>query len=453
MRKSRIPSLVSVFVVGLAFAASATPVWAQGGTIMSMGQWLAMTEHQGTIAPGTKITMQNWQQYKQFMPPGMIALFEGDYFWKIPQDVEMDVGPTRHLPTSKYYMDATEKYASQVQIEDLPNGGHTLKNYVAGRPFPNPSGPDVGWEVIANLWLTYAPHLIVLTPEHPASFCTEDRFAHLACTRTPVVYRKLAWNTDPGVPSVEPEAAGADYSEWLMVTQPEQSRYTADLTIFWQDFTRNEDNYVFIPSLRRSLRLSVSARCAPLFGSDMTHDDQRAGYNINFTTVQAKLLGVREILAQTELTKADGKFPDNYDMPLGWAKPSWGPWELRKVYVVDVRKVPSQAQGYCYGSRIIYIDADFYHGLWEELYDANMKLWKIVSVKNTSTGVTVPQIGEIGYNGQIIEQYWDVQNDHASHVFTAWPDGGDIVFNEGAPKEFDNIAKYSTPGGLMQIMR
>ena len=35
---------------------------------------------QTAIPPGTKITMQNWQQYKQFMPEGMVALFEGKYF-------------------------------------------------------------------------------------------------------------------------------------------------------------------------------------------------------------------------------------------------------------------------------------------------------------------------------------------------------------------------------------
>jgi hypothetical protein len=34
--------------------------------------------------------MQNWQQYKQFMPVGMIDLFEGKYYWKMPSDI----GPT-----------------------------------------------------------------------------------------------------------------------------------------------------------------------------------------------------------------------------------------------------------------------------------------------------------------------------------------------------------------------
>jgi hypothetical protein len=38
--------------------------------------------------------MQNWQQYKQFMPVGMIDLFEDKYYWKMPSDIEIDIGPT-----------------------------------------------------------------------------------------------------------------------------------------------------------------------------------------------------------------------------------------------------------------------------------------------------------------------------------------------------------------------
>jgi hypothetical protein len=64
-----------------------------------------------TIPPGTQITMQNWNQYKQFMPDGMVALFQGTYFWKMPPDVEIDVGPTIIHPLPKGYLNATEKYA------------------------------------------------------------------------------------------------------------------------------------------------------------------------------------------------------------------------------------------------------------------------------------------------------------------------------------------------------
>jgi hypothetical protein len=79
-----------------------------------------------TIPPGTVITMQNWQQYKQFMTDGMVALFEGKYFWKMPPDVRIAVGPTVINPLPKSYLAATEKYSSGVKIVELPDGGLNL---------------------------------------------------------------------------------------------------------------------------------------------------------------------------------------------------------------------------------------------------------------------------------------------------------------------------------------
>ena len=73
--------------------------------------FMKATEAQGPVPPvGTKITMANWSQYKAFMPFGMTKLFEGGYQWKMPADVEIDIGPvtTGNLP--KTFMEATEKY-------------------------------------------------------------------------------------------------------------------------------------------------------------------------------------------------------------------------------------------------------------------------------------------------------------------------------------------------------
>src|ERR1700736_161691 len=65
------------------------------------------------IPIGTKITMANWTQYKDLMPDGMVELFKGTNFWKMPPDVEMNVGPTRIFPLPQGYPEATEKYGGQ----------------------------------------------------------------------------------------------------------------------------------------------------------------------------------------------------------------------------------------------------------------------------------------------------------------------------------------------------
>src|ERR1700730_8926992 len=77
----------------------------------------------GGIPVGTVITMQNWQQYRQFMSDGLVDLFSGKYYWKMPADVSMPVGPTIVNPLPKNYLAATEKYSGQVKVLELPDGG------------------------------------------------------------------------------------------------------------------------------------------------------------------------------------------------------------------------------------------------------------------------------------------------------------------------------------------
>jgi hypothetical protein len=113
----------------------------------------AVQDMRDTIPIDTKITMQNWQQYRQFMPDGMIALFEGKYFWKMPSDVEMNIGPTRAFAAPPGYVAATEKYGRQTGAVVLPDGRHDLLNYVGGLPFPDPAEPYMGWKILANDWL------------------------------------------------------------------------------------------------------------------------------------------------------------------------------------------------------------------------------------------------------------------------------------------------------------
>jgi hypothetical protein len=93
-----------------------------------------------TIRPGTRITLQNWQQYKHFMPASMQAGFSQQYGWKIGSDPKftMVVGPTASEPMFHQLRENTEKYAGQAQLQKVATGGYTLKGYVAGVPFPNP---------------------------------------------------------------------------------------------------------------------------------------------------------------------------------------------------------------------------------------------------------------------------------------------------------------------------
>jgi hypothetical protein len=106
----------ALVVLGMVVALMPSRLWAQSTDRSAVDDWLKMSEKQGDVPMGTKITQQNWQQYKQFMPLGMIKMFEGSYGWKMPQDVEMEVGPVHNGFLPKTWVEATEKYGSQTGV-------------------------------------------------------------------------------------------------------------------------------------------------------------------------------------------------------------------------------------------------------------------------------------------------------------------------------------------------
>jgi hypothetical protein len=329
-----------------------------------------------TIPIGTVITTANWQQYRQFMPDGMAALFEGKYFWRMPADVELKVGPTTIHQLPRSYLAATERYAGSVKLIELPGGGLTIQGYQGGIPFPEPAEPHKGWKILANFWFHYMPHLSVDTY---GAGCAVNAMGGQNCFAYQVVSNQLAFNTDPGVPPEIPNSSGKFFTQWFMFLEPEEERYTATLQIDYTDLARPEDLYVFLPALRRSQPMATSGRCAPQSGTDTTAEDFRYGFDSNLTEIDADYVGQRKMLALLDYDQPTEKFPGGYLMPLVWPKPSWGRWQLRDVDVISVHKIPSRATGYCYGRRVMYIDHSFWGLLWEELFDMQMQPWKFAA--------------------------------------------------------------------------
>jgi hypothetical protein len=407
---------------------------------------------EATIRAGTRITISNWEQYRAFMPDGMIALFSGKYGLRMPNDVEIDVGPPIHIAAPGSFRQASEKYSGKARVVHLTNGRNDIANYVAGEPFPVPHGPDKGYEILADLWYTYSPHLAVGMPGRGLwSVTMLDRFGNATKATWAFVYRQLAFNTDPGVPRTDPRLSDAFYTQWLMTEEPEQAKYTTDLDILLQDNQQNELNYIFLPALRRSMSLSVSARCAPLLGTDWTHDDQKPGFNGGLANFDADYLRNMKMLALVNLSEAVSDFPREYDMPLGFARPSWGSWSLRDVWIINIHRIPSEAAGYCYAKRIEYIDEETARSLWEDLYDSDRNLWKVTLSAYHPRKVPGTD-GETIY-GRFAASTWDLQNQHATLGNSTDPSGRLIMFNAEVPREFDDVTQYSSPSGLMQIMR
>src|SRR5215472_3150712 len=455
MLRGRIPARqrwLAGAIAALLLASIATVATAQSPQSADqpdLQRWLAMTARQDEAMPaGTKITMSNWPRYSQYMPMGMQDLFSGRYFWKMPAAVEIDVGPTVIHPLPRTYIGADR---NDTRVVHLPNGRNDISGYAGGEPFPNPLEPDKGYKLLVDLWFAYAPHLIAGTPVNLFRTCVVDRYANLSCTLLNYVYRQTAYNTDPGTLRDDARAGDVWFTEWTSVEAPEQSKYTAQLTQFFKDNQRPQELYVYIPAFRRSIRLGVPARCTQVVGTDYLQDDARnIGFNGGIALFDARFLGHRKILALTGNYPAlAGDFPVSYYAPIGWPMPSWGRWQLRDVDVIDVRRVPAERAGYCYGSRVIYEDSYTHYALWEDVYDANLRLWKLALLAPRDT--PGPGLGLVP--ASVTSSIWDVQNNHMTTGTTQDKYGHDVFINSDVPAEYQDFAKYATPGGLIQIMK
>jgi hypothetical protein len=416
-----------------------------------MDQWIKDTAKQGDLPIGTKVTMANWQQYKNFMPLGMQKLFEGIYFWKMPPNVEMDVGPAIHNFLPKSWRVATEKYGSQTSVEVLPNGHYVLHNYHGGTPFPNPQEPNKGWKILANIFFAYVPSIYVNTPNNPGSVWSVDRYGNINLLTDDIVYRWSDYNTDPNFPQTLSYAPGTWYTEWAMEETPEQAKYTATLSLYYVDQEKNPypDIFLFVPALRRSLRLSSTARCSPIFGLDWSYDDAKTnGFNGSTSTYTGDFLGDRKLLTLAHFDGEGGSFPDGYLMPLGFPKPSWGKWEVREHAVDDIHRISSEAAGYCYSSRIAYADREHWNSNWTDLFDSNHKLWKSISWYNRGSD-NVPNIGPSW--DTVSSAAMDFQNAHET-IFSGLAKGKPYL-GINAPKEFLDGVKYGSPSGMQEILR
>ena len=406
-----------------------------------------------TIPPGTRITAGNWQAYKRFMSFGLQTLFSGNYRWKIPPEAVMEVAPTVSIGLPKKYREDTEKYSRQCKLRKLANGGYTIDGYVAGVPFPDSTGPEAGIQLVYNNYYNYIPYRVFSEagPKGPYGWTSQDRYLNTTWNYVYLIYYKFDHLSDPDMPIKAPDQQGDIFlSQNNVVWQPEQSKYVNDLLIFYDDPARNPEVYVFVPALRRSLRLSSAARCAPLLGGDYVADDSREGLNIQPPIFQAKLLGTKRIL---QIAHATPGFSDykNYLRPSCFPKPEVGKWELRDVYVIDVRRIPSLQSGYCYGSRVVYLDKETFEPVGVDLYDSNMKLWKIIL--NSYEPIPLPGspgdvVTALGGPGNLNSTLWDIQNTHITFAIIY-----NTKINSEVSKRYWDSARWGTPAGFAAVMQ
>jgi len=325
--------------------------------------WAPGRSAHADVSPGDKITDQNIDKVKDLISPGLE--------WCIRHGFPLTIGETKRIEWPTAYKEATEKYSGQVKLS--PDGLQLL-NYVAGQPFPkiDPQDPQVANKIMWNYEYKFNPTDDLDLRNFDADTGAVADHGHMTVERHFLLdhLKVLFWNgrlfVDPKPERPNPNGYRGQ-SGLYPILEPFDLKGVGGMFYRYLDPARQDDSWLYLPSLRRVRRLSSAQRSDALFGQD-TDVDSYYGYAGQVAWMNWKYLGERDLLGVYHAQHNPVKWAD----PVDWAFDDV--WEKRHVYVVEgVSKLPQ----YAFGKRVIFIDKETVTVPFSDIYDRSGELWKI----------------------------------------------------------------------------
>jgi hypothetical protein len=284
----------------------------------------------------------------------------------------MKIVAPKPFVVKKAYQEATEKYASQVKLGE---DGISVLNYVAGRPFPNvdTKDPHVAIKLMWNFNFRpgFEDDLDLRNFDADTGPISEERPLQVERHFLVDHFRRLRYvgrlyvDPKPEIPNNEK----FEFKETLHpLIEPFDLKGVGFTYYRYFDPNKQDDSWLYLPSLRRVRRLSTAQRSDALFGQD-TDQDSYGGYAGQIAWADWKFLGEKQVLGAFNTTAFPVKWADG---AADWAFD--GEWEKRDVYVIEgMSKLPQ----YAYSKRVLFVDKDSYETPYSDMYDRAGQLWKV----------------------------------------------------------------------------
>jgi len=313
----------------------------------------------GDLKPGDTIGPENWEKAKGMVGENLLN--------RIKQGYTLRIKPGRSIGVPKEFNVATTRYSGQVKLES--NG--ELLNYVAGLPFPNVhlDDPQIGLKMAWNFywrWVgddyktgggTGGGKIIRYAIEKDGSERRAEVLHHTIKTRGRVTLDS------------KPRLDGYEHIDWMQLRADEYPRDTAGTTtleIRYADAKREDDLYIYVPSIRRVRRAPPIQRCATIAPSEFNFDDINS-FGGKITDFNYRFLGRSRMLGNF----AQEQVP--FYRKIGDYLPVKESWEIVETYGLEITpKDPN----YCYPRKVIYFDTQSFETFWTMIWDAKGNYWK-----------------------------------------------------------------------------
>ena len=351
------------------------------GVLGSAGAARAIEEPAGGPAfrEGDVIPFDQIERLRPYLPPEFWA--NRDFFFYEGMRLEIGAFHADYSPAPAYVA-ATRRYQGQARLG--PEG--SLENYTAGQPFPMEAidcraDPQAGVKIMWNFDYQWEG---------------DGRNTHFLYSywdrgeRLPLFYEgtsriiQLSHRVEPQF--LEKQQGDVFRNErrksafGIEVSAPFDSRGTTVLTYRYKSSdgphaaAKNDDTWVYVPTLRRVRRISTAQRTDAVSGTDFTFDDLRSFSGI-VPQYEWSCLGQMDVVAPMD-SRARA-YPYSRDHNFGPYGLSFADdrWQLRKA--VKVRMKPTNAD-HPYSFKDIYIDQQTLIPLYSFAYDQKQELWKII---------------------------------------------------------------------------
>jgi hypothetical protein len=326
---------------------------------------------------GDTITFDQVEKLKPFLPEQFWD--NRDFFFY--EGMQLKIGPTmRDYTPSPEFLATTEKYKGQPKV----GPDNSLENYTAGWPFP-PEKIDCKGDPQAGTKIMW-DFVNAGTGDGDAHFFYSywDRGEQL-----PLYYEgtgesvKLSNRFEPQYQATSGDIFRGEKRKnafGAAVDAPFDARGIQLLTYRYKTSdgpranARNDDTWVYVPTLRRVRRISAAQRTDAVAGTDFTFDDLRSFAGIVPQYEWTCLDERRMIAPMNTKVKAYPYDKDHNFGPYGLSFASDN-WELRDAWLVRMKP---KNEDHPYNHKDIWIDKQSLAPLYSFAYDQKNELWKII---------------------------------------------------------------------------
>lgn len=322
---------------------------------------------EGAPEPGRVIGSQGIEEYPAFIPDGLATLVRD-------HGLSLDVVGYRPVHPSRGYMEATRTAWGRARAIETPGRirARGIEGYAGGLPFPK---PKTGLEAVWNAVFAYQGDDGV----------TRFRAYWISASRGVDRTEDWRWSyivrgmdrtdLDPRPHLPEFEARGIRYASLATCEAPDDKAGTLAL-MFRHDEPVDQRGFLWVPAMRRALKMVFGAPGVPWNQSDMLFEDIR-GFSGHPEWWDWTLLDKRTILAPLHAGVRIGPGETEKAVDFDTA-PHWNPriqWEPRPVYVVEGRP---KFWTSLYGRVVLYVDAETFLVPLKEGWGRDGALRKVV---------------------------------------------------------------------------